>query len=131
MGDVKLAKARKIRATLLNRIRGKLEHLRDNTPSSQDLKDWLDQWDGKCYYFKTNISLEKCHIDHKIPLSRGGSNELKNLCITHPRANNCKGALTDKEFKQLIKIWDKWDKEGRKDLMDRLVRSTAIFGRKK
>lgn len=29
----------------------------------------------------------KYHIDHRIPLSRGGSNDARNLCITHVKCN--------------------------------------------
>lgn len=32
----------------------------------------------------------KFHVDHRIPLSRGGSNDARNICITHGRCNEHK-----------------------------------------
>lgn len=124
-------KSQRLRGQLINRIRGKQEHLREGTPTSKDIEAWLEKWDGKCYYFKTNISLSKSHLDHKVPLARGGTNELKNLCLTHPRANGVKGTMTDKEFQKFLKLIAKWEDKG-KDIMDRLVRANKVYhGRKK
>lgn len=38
------------------------------------------------------------HIEHKVPVSRGGSNDISNLCIAHASCNLKKGAKTDEEY---------------------------------
>jgi len=130
MTDPKLLKARKVRSTLLGRIRNKYEDLRANTPDAKTIYVWLDKWNGKCHYFGTSISIDKCHVDHKIPISRGGTNEIKNLCITHPRANLVKGDMDDKEFKQFLRMVGKWEDKGKR-IMQRLSLTNIKFGKKK
>lgn len=45
------------------------------------------------------ITLYTCSMDHEIPLRRGGSPGLENLCPLAPANNNCKGKLTPDEFR--------------------------------
>lgn len=40
----------------------------------------------------------KFHIDHRIPLSRGGSNDARNLCITHGKCNLSKHDKLPQEY---------------------------------
>lgn len=47
-------------------------------------------------------------IDHKTPLSLGGSNEIKNLCVCCERCNMLKGQMLEKEFKEFVVWWDLW-----------------------
>lgn len=51
-----------------------------------------------CYYCKEKIIFGNDHIEHKIPLSRGGLNTLENLTISCPLCNFTKGRKTDLEF---------------------------------
>ena len=50
-----------------------------------------------CVYCKEPIQ-GKYHLEHKIPLVRGGMNEKDNLAISCPSCNLHKGTMTDKEF---------------------------------
>lgn len=50
-----------------------------------------------CVYCKDPIQ-GKYHLEHKIPLIRGGKNEKNNLAISCPSCNLHKGTMTDKEF---------------------------------
>lgn len=51
---------------------------------------------GLCYYCKKILS--KYHIDHKTPLSLGGSHSPDNLCIACPNCNCRKGKKTAEQF---------------------------------
>jgi 5-methylcytosine-specific restriction endonuclease McrA len=50
-----------------------------------------------CVYCE-NVCAEDWHLDHRVPLSRGGDNEKKNLAISCPDCNLRKWTKTDVEF---------------------------------
>lgn len=52
-----------------------------------------------CYLCLKSIEFKQDSIDHKIPLSRGGTNEYKNLAITHLSCNKKKHTKTEMEYK--------------------------------
>lgn len=52
--------------------------------------------DGCCYY--CGCALREYHIDHMIPISRGGTHWPDNLALTCPTCNLKKGAKTADEF---------------------------------
>jgi len=54
------------------------------------IQELLLESNGLCFYCKQVI--EKYHIDHYIPLSKGGSNEKSNLKISCPTCNLKKGS---------------------------------------
>lgn len=95
-------------------------------PMPNEIRAWLDsQHPYKCYY--TNVELERDYaVDHKVPLARGGTFAITNLCITQPHINSAKGTLSDKEFKQLLKLIEKWEDKGAL-LLKRLQVSNTIF----
>lgn len=72
----------------------------------------------RCYLTGKVINLKdprSYSLDHVIPVSQGGTNELKNLEITSARANSAKADMTLKEFYKLCEEVLKWrDKKNRK-----------------
>ena len=74
-------------------------------------------------------------VDHKQPVSRGGSCDLGNLEIVSARANSIKGNLARDEFCELLDLTRKWPKEAHSDIMGRLRAATnsrhRIFFKKK
>lgn len=68
--------------------------------SSEDL---LAYWDANgiladhCYYSGVRLSGD-WHLDHKVPLSRGGTHTVDNLVPCTPEVNMQKGRLTADEF---------------------------------
>jgi 5-methylcytosine-specific restriction endonuclease McrA len=110
--DPYLVRARNIRSSLMNRAR-KLDLPRDEIPLAEDIKAWLvNQKPLECYYSKKPVDLWKCHIDHKTPLRRGGTNKLNNLCVTDAKVNSAKGMMTEREFKDLMRTVEKWEDHG-------------------
>lgn len=51
-----------------------------------------------CYYCKKNIIFGKDTIDHKIPVSRGGTSNIDNLVIACHPCNSGKRNKTDYEY---------------------------------
>ena len=55
------------------------------------------KYNNKCAYCGKDCSCEY-HIDHKLPLSRGGGNNIENLALSCPTCNLKKKNKTDIEF---------------------------------
>jgi 5-methylcytosine-specific restriction endonuclease McrA len=66
-------------------------------PGKFDIGKILCLQDMKCAYCGQEIS-GLYHIDHKHPVSRGGTNDPENLQATCPKCNMRKGAMTHEEF---------------------------------
>lgn len=69
---------------------------------SHTASDWamlLGQYGARCGYCAAEGFLER---DHRIPISRGGSNDISNIIPACRRCNLKKGALTENEFRELL-----------------------------
>lgn len=55
-----------------------------------DIKAQYERQDGKCYYCKSRVG-NNYHVDHVVPMSRGGSNSPENIVIACPKCNQSKG----------------------------------------
>jgi len=53
--------------------------------------------DKMCFYCSVSIE-ENSHLDHKLPLSRGGKHTWSNLCLACPSCNLRKHTKTAEEF---------------------------------
>lgn len=115
--DPILKKGRDMRSKLMTRHL-KLGLDRSYLNTGEEFRDWLEtQKPFRCYYSGVEVDLFKCHIDHKQPLNRGGDSRLPNLCITDPKINSAKGQMTEKEFKQLLRLVSSWEDGGKYLLM--------------
>jgi 5-methylcytosine-specific restriction endonuclease McrA len=56
---------------------------------------------GRCYYCEKKVLTSKMHLDHIVPLSKGGQHRVENLCFTCPHCNLTKH---DKSIGQWIKV---------------------------
>ncbi len=61
---------------------------------------WVEQ-DGLCFYCDTPL-FAVYHVEHKTPLSRGGTDRLTNICLSCPACNLRKGVRTTEEYKSLL-----------------------------
>lgn len=99
-------------------------------PTAKEIRDWLlNQQPWKCHYTGEEISFETLGLDHKVPISRGGTYDLSNLVITSKKINGAKGGMTDKEFRQLLKLISKWEDKGQA-ILSRLKAAGHIFSRR-
>jgi len=56
-----------------------------------------------CYLCEISILFGKDHLEHKIPLSRGGTNEYNNLAVACKKCNHSKRTKTEKEYREWVK----------------------------
>ena len=50
-----------------------------------------------CYYCHEELN-DRFHVDHLLPIARGGKNIFQNLAIVCEFCNQTKGVLTDEEY---------------------------------
>ena len=62
-----------------------------------DIEYLKNKYNNKCVYCGKDCS-NLYHIEHKIPLSKGGTNRIDNLAISCPTCNYKKNDKTDLEF---------------------------------
>lgn len=73
------------------------KHASPTTHTFEDVWEMYDSQQGLCAYCES--PLFGCyHVDHMVPLSRGGHDGWENLAIACIRCNTSKGALTAEEF---------------------------------
>lgn len=70
--------------------------------SPTDIKNIYLKQEGLCFWCKTEVN-ENYHLDHLIPLSRGGLHIIDNMAITCPRCNVVKNKKTPDEFRLYMK----------------------------
>lgn len=79
----------KERKAMHERNRRALKRGGKGTHTYSDIKRQYQAQKGKCYYCKCNVG-DNYHVDHVVPLSRGGSNGPENLVIACLTCNQAK-----------------------------------------
>lgn len=69
--------------------------------SLKEIQELLEVQKGCCNYCGADITVDR-HIDHKTPLSRGGSNWIENIQLLCPSCNLQKYTKTHEEFLQYL-----------------------------
>ena len=60
----------------------------------------IRKYGAVCFYDDLPFaSMKEITIDHYIPVSKGGLDELENYRLAHERCNRTKGSMTPDEFK--------------------------------
>lgn len=71
---------------------------RRKNPARRSFGDLVARDGGACHYCGAErVPLE---VEHRLPVTRGGGNELDNLVLACGPCNRAKGTLTDEEFKR-------------------------------
>lgn len=66
--------------------------------SKEELAQKLKEQDYSCFYCSVALDQRNASIDHKLPVSRGGTNEPSNLVWACLTCNKHKNAMTAEEF---------------------------------
>lgn len=91
--------------TAVSRFRKSLETMPKENYTYKDVVDYFKGTTVTCELTGRIIDLTKddYNIDHILPISRGGTNELNNMAFCIPEANAAKNNLTNDEFVALCK----------------------------
>ena len=73
----------------------------EGSHTAADIRRIYAEQEGRCAYCSVEVG-EYFHVDHIIPLARGGSNWPDNLCIACETCNTRKRAMTGDEFRKVI-----------------------------
>jgi 5-methylcytosine-specific restriction endonuclease McrA len=79
-----------VRAAALRRIRTGERSVRSVLITIGLIKRLYQRQGGICP--ACGLGMIEWHVDHKVPLARGGRHEEQNLQLLHPRCNLSKGA---------------------------------------
>jgi len=71
------------------------------THTFSDIQTQYNRQMGKCFYCGKKVG-NSYHVDHIVPLSKGGSNGPENIAIACPTCNMSKGAKTPQEFMEQL-----------------------------
>lgn len=85
----------RVRAYRQNRRARKLQNGGNHTAA--DIQAQYKSQRGKCWWCGKKVG-DKYHVDHRVPLARGGSNAPENLVIACPKCNLSKGARLPHEW---------------------------------
>lgn len=86
-----------VRAT--NQKRRARKRTAEGTHTAADIERQYEAQRGRCYYCHEKVG-DTYHVDHLVPLSRGGSNWPDNLVIACPHCNTAKHNKLPHEFAQ-------------------------------
>lgn len=68
-------------------------------PLSPDVREFVYHRDGGlCFYCETEVSPFRAQVDHVVPISKGGPNEVANLALSCGPCNIKKGARNVEEY---------------------------------
>lgn len=88
----KTPKGRLVKRVCDNKRRGA-----EGSFTAEDIKDLYSTQGGSCYYCSVDIE-GGYHIEHMTPLSRGGRNDVSNICLACAPCNLRKHTKTAEEF---------------------------------
>lgn len=69
-------------------------------PTKKEKELLFKNQSGRCMYCGAKLSLHYLDVDHKIPLSRNGSDRISNKQLICGPCNRRKGNMTDGEFRR-------------------------------
>lgn len=108
-----------------------------NVPMPREIEEWLlthqdrvetvrNRFYLRCEYTGELIKIADIQIDHRTPISRGGTFRIENLAVTSGKTNQHKGSLKESEFLELLQLLDSFEPVAKADVLTRLRRGVVI-----
>ena len=109
---------------------------RANVPMPKEIEAWLLAYESRlevvrkrlylrCEYTNELVKIADIQIDHRTPISRGGSFGIENLAITSGKINQRKGSLDQYEFLALMCLINTFESAAKTDVLTRLRRGAV------
>jgi hypothetical protein len=77
---------------------GQQAQIKDPKKATYELgRLWIKQR-GRCYFTGIRLTRDNAQLDHLLPVSKGGSDKISNLCFVVEQVNQAKGGMNKKEF---------------------------------
>lgn len=84
-----------------------------NPPTRPELIEWLRGLTMACYYCDEGLTPKNFSVDHRQPVSRGGTSAFNNLAPVCKRCNDVKGSMTEQEYLDLRRMVATWEDGGK------------------
>ena len=68
------------------------------TVTAKRIMELIERQKFRCALSGRELTPETASLDHILPLSRGGTHDISNLCVVHHHVNAAKGTMTVDEF---------------------------------
>jgi hypothetical protein len=68
------------------------------TVTAKQIMELIERQEFRCALSGRELTPETASLDHVLPLSRGGTHDISNLCVVHHHVNAAKGTMTVDEF---------------------------------
>ena len=84
-------------------------------PSIDEVEAHLRCQPLRCTYCNRPLNASKAgrmNLDHKLPISRGGTAAVHNIALSCRGCNSSKGPLDDSEFRSLLSFLSTWHDQG-------------------
>lgn len=101
--------------------------------SLETFRDWTYRQLGfahdgviRCPYCQVINILQDCAVDHKRPLSKGGSEGLDNLEWICTACNDAKGSILPEDYRKLLRFLEDEIPMARIDILDRLRKAVSL-----
>lgn len=73
------------------------------TVTAKMIMELIESQGFRCALSNRQLTPENASLDHVIPLSRGGTHDIENLCVVHHQVNTAKSSMTVDEFVTLCR----------------------------
>jgi 5-methylcytosine-specific restriction endonuclease McrA len=91
------------RASLKYRARKKKATIGDTNLITEWEATWKLKRTVSCYWCRKRIKTSAAHVDHVVPLSKGGEHSVDNLCVSCEKCNLTKQAKLPEDFVKTMK----------------------------
>lgn len=71
--------------------------------TEQEKRIVYERYNGRCVICGKPVSFKRMTIDHKVPLSAGGTNQIENLQLACLSCNQMKGRMNMEEFWESVR----------------------------
>lgn len=95
---------RKRRTAHLAHVRNRRARLRtvEGEHAAADIEHQHAAQQGLCFYCRADLAATGYHVDHVVPLARGGSNGPENIALACPRCNLTKRDMLPDDFRAFL-----------------------------